>query len=135
MARITTPEGHPRLCVIEIKDENKKSESQLDAMKQAIIYATFISKLLQEQPGWWEFFMGHENLSGRNDYRLDKSDIEVVTIMPAPKEDSSTFENKEIFIPQTGTRLHCHSLYYEQDKFDNEQTFEFSGTFLTRVKE
>lgn len=134
MARIKTPNWHSRLCVIEIKDENKESESQLDAMKQAVIYATFISKLLQEQPDWWEFFMGHENLSGRNDYRLDKSDIEVVTIMPAPKEDSSTFENEEIFIPQTGTRLHCHSLYYEQDKFNNEQTFEFSGTFLTRVK-
>lgn len=133
MARIKTPNGHSRLCVIEIKDENKESESQFDAMKQAVIYATFISKLLHEQPDWWEFFMGHHKLLGRTAKSLDKSDIEVVTIMP--KGNSSTFENKEIFIPQTGTRLHCHSLYYEQDKFDNEQAFEFSGTFLTRVKE
>ena len=133
MARIKTPNWHSRLCVIEIKDENKESESQFDTMKQAVIYATFISKLLHEQPDWWEFFMGHHKLSGKNAKNLDKSDIEVVTIMP--KGNTSTFENEEIFIPQTGTRLHCHSLYYEQDKFDNEQAFEFSGTFLTRVKE
>lgn len=132
LARIRTAEGHIRLCVIEIKDENKDEESQKTAMSQAIAYATFIAKLLQHQPNWMEFFMGHKDQRDRIPSTLDKHDIEVVTIMPKGKTE--TFENKVIEIPDTQFKLHCHSLYYDKEKFVKSGTFDFSGTFLKEIK-
>ena len=132
LARIRTEEGHLRLSIIEIKDENKKEESQMVAMSQAISYATFIATLLQHQPNWMEFFMGHKTRRGRFSGTLDKFDIEVVTIMP--KGNTETFENKVIEIPDTQFKLHCHSLYYDKEKFEKSGVFDFSGTFLKEIK-
>lgn len=133
LARIKT-EGncHTRLCVIEIKDENKVSESQKTAMSQAITYATFVAKLLTEQPDWMEFFMGHKTKRNRNSRCLDQFDIEVVTIMP--EGITETFENKVLEVPGTNFKLHCHSLYYNPQKFSETHNFEFSGTFLAEIK-
>lgn len=133
MARIKT-EGncHTRLCVIEIKDENKASESQKTAMSQAITYATFVAKLLTEQPDWMEFFMGHKTKRNRYSKCLDQFDIEVVTIMP--EGITETFENKVLEVPGTNVKLHCHSLYYNPHKFSETNNFEFSGTFLAEIK-
>lgn len=133
MARIKT-EGncHTRLCVIEIKDENKASESQKTAMSQAITYATFVAKLLTEQPDWMEFFMGHKTKRNRYSRCLDQFDIEVVTIMP--EGITETFENKVLEVPGTNVKLHCHSLYYNPHKFSETHNFEFSGTFLAEIK-
>ncbi|MDE6649686.1 MAG: hypothetical protein K2K45_07135 [Muribaculaceae bacterium] len=132
LARIKTPEGHTRLCVIEIKDENKDSESQKIAMSQAITYATFIAELLTRQPDWMEFFMGHKTKRNRNSRCLDTYDIEVVTIMP--EGNTETFQDKTLKIPDTDFRLHCHSLYYNKQKFLDTNIFEFSGTFLDEIK-
>lgn len=133
LARIKT-EGncHTRLCVIEIKDENKASESQKTAMSQAITYATFVAKLLTEQLDWMEFFMGHKTKRNRNSRCLDQFDIEVVTIMP--EGITETFENKVLEVPGTNFKLHCHSLYYNPHKFSETHNFEFSGTFLAEIK-
>lgn len=60
LTRIVTKDDHIRLCVAEIKDDNIPAESQCKAMSQAVAYATFIAKLVTEQPDWWEFFMKHE---------------------------------------------------------------------------
>ena len=133
LARIKTKgTGHTRLCVIEIKDENKSSESQKAAMSQAITYATFIAKLLTEQPDWMEFFMGHKIKLNRNSRCLDKYDIEVVTIMP--EGNTETYQNKILEIPGTNFKLHCHSLFYNPLKFLGTNDFEFSGTFLDEIK-
>lgn len=133
LARIKT-EGncHTRLCVIEIKDENKASESQKTAMSQAITYVTFVAKLLTEQPDWMEFFMGHKTKRNRNSRCLDQFDIEVVTIMP--EGNTETFENKVLEVLGTNFKLHCHSLYYNPQKFSETHNFEFSGTFLAEIK-
>lgn len=133
LARIKT-EGncHQRLCVIEIKDENKASESQKTAMSQAITYATFVAELLTRQPDWMEFFMGHKTKRNRNSRCLDHFDIEVVTIMP--EGITETFENKVLEVPGTNFKLHCHSLYYNPQKFSETHNFEFSGTFLSEIK-
>ena len=50
--------NHTRLCVIELKDENKPSEPASDVLKQAIKYAVFIRELLRSKAGmqWWELF-------------------------------------------------------------------------------
>ena len=128
LARIKSKNGRIRLCVIEIKDENIPKESQKVAMSQAITYATFIAMLLKEDPNWMEFFMGHHSKIGRAPRSLDKFDIEVVTIMP--EGDTEVFENQILEIPGTEYKLHCHSLYYNKQKFKNTHNFEFSGTFL-----
>ena len=130
LARITNKDGHPRLCVIEIKDKNINSESQKATMSQAIIYATFIAKLLECQPDWMEFFAGHREKRGR--HRIDPSNIEVVTIMP--KGGTEEFVNETLNVPGTHFTLHCHSLYYDDYQFNNNQSFDFSGTFLTEIK-
>lgn len=133
LARIKTKQGHTRICVIEIKDENKSSESQMIAMSQAITYATFVSKLLIECPEWMEFFMGHKSQIGRNTRSLDPYDIEVVTIMPEGRTE--TFENQILEIPGTKYKLHCHSIYYNTSEFMGTRNFKLSGTFLGEIKE
>lgn len=133
MARIKTSEqGHIRLCVIEIKDENKVSESQKIAMSQAVSYATFIVKLLSTQPDWMEFFMGHKTLRNRISRSLDTFDIDVVTIMP--EGDTETFQNEILEIPGTQFNLHCHSLFYNQQKFLENRVLEFTGTLFKEIR-
>ena len=133
LARIKTKEkGHTRLCVIEIKDENKAAESQKIAMSQAITYATFVAKLLTELPDWMEFFMGHKTKLNRNSKCLDKYDIEVITIMP--EGNTEMFQDKILEIPGTDFKLHCHSLYYDPQKYLETRNFEFSGTLLYEMK-
>lgn len=133
LARIKSSEkGHTRLCIIEIKDKNKPTESQKVAMSQAITYATFVAELLTRQPDWMEFFMGHKTKLNRNSKCLDTYDIEVVTIMP--EGDTETFQDKIIEILGTDFKLHCHSLYYNPQKFLETHNFEFSGTFLAEIK-
>ena len=50
--------AHTRLCVIELKDENKPSEPACDVIKQSIRYAVFIRELLRSKAGtqWWNLF-------------------------------------------------------------------------------
>ena len=131
LARIKNKDGHSRLCVIEIKDKNINSESQKATMSQAIIYATFIAKLLECQPDWMEFFAGHREKRGR--HHIDPFDIEVVTIMP--KGGTEEFVNETLNVPGTNFTLHCHSLYYNDYQFNNNQSFYFTGTFTTEIKE
>ena len=59
LARIKPLKGISRICVMEVKDENKPAESQATAMAQAVTYAVFIAYLLQSKSGqhWWDFFM------------------------------------------------------------------------------
>ena len=132
MERFLHIDGHIRLCVCEVKDENKDSESQKDAMSQAITYATFIAKLLTEQPEWWEVFAGHKNQKDAISKKWDKEHIEVVTIMPTGT--SETFDNMELTVPETKFKLTCRSLYYDKQEFENFGNFKFSGTFLEDIK-
>lgn len=116
-----------RLCIMEVKDENKKSESQADAMEQALSYATFIAKLLHSKSGqkWWNFFMNRDS-----DIRPVPSylDLEVVTIMPAgdTEEFCGIIQRNDLAIS-----FHCHSLYYDNEEFKNGQ-FKFSGSFCNK---
>lgn len=141
MARIRTKKDRICLCVCEIKDQNKRAESQRKTMSQALAYATFIAELVTVQPDWWEFFMGHREKRERNPTTLDKSIIEVVTIMPLGTTE--TYENGPI---QTsgGITLRCRSLYYDNEKYqkwlkssekEKESPFVFSGTFLNEIKQ
>lgn len=133
LARFTNSSGKIRLCVMEVKDENLPKESQKKAMAQAISYATFISKLLSDQPDWWEIFSEHETKRGRTVHNLDRNNIEVVTIMP--EGNTEEFCNETVLIPETDMTLHCHSLYYKPELFKTERKFKFEGTFLNELKQ
>lgn len=112
------------ICIMEVKDENKASESQSDAMEQALTYATFIARLLRSKSGrkWWNFFMNRDSDVTDVDQYLN---IDVVTIMP--KGDTEEFTG-DISLPELSTDFHCHSLYYDKSDYDNE-IFSFSGTY------
>lgn len=116
-----------KICVMEVKDENKNSESQADALEQALTYATFIARLLRSKSGqrWNNFFMGRDSDVIPVPRQLD---IEVVTIMP--RGDTAEFTG-DISIPELSTTFHCHTLYYDDDKFKKGE-FIFSGSFCNR---
>ncbi|MCH5178519.1 MAG: hypothetical protein J1F13_02455 [Prevotellaceae bacterium] len=132
ISRIRTKEGHIRLCVMEVKDENEEKETQKNAMSQAIIYATFIAKLIEVQKDWLKFFSGHHRRSGKLSNSLDAKDIEVVTIMPIG--GTETFDKKDLSVMGTDYVLHCRTLYYDKYKFENDNIFEFSGSLLEDIK-
>ena len=126
LSRVKRLNGVSRLCVMEVKDENKEGESQAMAMEQALTYATFIAKLLRSKSGqkWWDFFMGRDSTSSPVPVILD---IDVVSIMPSePKTEE--FVDEVISIPDVNVNFHCHSLYYDDNEFKNGK-FVFSGTY------
>ena len=125
LSRVKRLDKTSRLCVMEIKDENKPSESQSEAMEQALTYATFIAKLLRSKSGqeWWDFLMNRDSTSRPLPSSLE---IDVVTIMPVGS--TAEFVDEIIPIPNLGTNLHCHSLYYDDKEFAKGK-FVFSGTY------
>ena len=125
LSRVKRLDKTSRLCVMEIKDENKPSESQSDAMEQALIYATFVAKLLRSKSGqeWWDFLMNRDSTSRPLPSSLE---IDVVTIMPVGS--TAEFVDEIIPIPSLGTNFHCHSLYYDDMEFAKGK-FVFSGTY------
>lgn len=57
-ARVGTGGRNTNLCIMELKDQNIKQEPPEDAVKQALVYTTFIQKLLRSDAGeiWWKLF-------------------------------------------------------------------------------
>ena len=140
LARIKPLNGTSRICVMEVKDENKPAESQATAMAQAVTYAVFIAYLLRSKSGqhWWDFFM--ENLlkatkekDGTTRNEVPKSlHIDVVTIMP--QGTTEEFCDVDILLDELDTTLHCHSLYYDKEVFQKDETFIFSGTYPNQLR-
>lgn len=140
LARIKPLNGTSRICVMEVKDENKPAESQATAMAQAVTYAVFIAYLLRSKSGqhWWNFFMERsltetkgKDVTTRN--KVPKPlHIDVVTIMP--QGTSEEFCDVDIPLDELDTTLHCHSLYYYDDVFQKDETFIFSGTYPNQLR-
>lgn len=141
LARVKPIKGTSRICIMEVKDENKPAESQANAMSQAITYAIFIAYLLRSKSGqnWWDFFMGRPltRIDNTTQIRVIKElpkvlDIDVVTIMP--KGITEEFCNVDIPLEGLGAILHCHSLYYDDEAFQRDETFIFSGTYPNQLR-
>ena len=144
LARIKPLKGISRICVMEVKDENKPAESQATAMAQAVTYAVFIAYLLRSKSGqhWWDFFMGRslkatKEKDGTTRIHVIKEmpkslDIDVVTIMP--QGTTEEFCDKHILLDELDTTLHCHSLYYDKELFQKDETFIFSGTYPNQLR-
>ena len=130
MARVKYSSTEVRICVIEVKDENKQSESQNATMCQALAYATFVAMLLKSTSGkqWWNFFMNHPEDSSEVPSHIN---IDVVTIMP--EGQSNTYENKLISIQELNVTFHCHSLYYNSSALEKDNKFIFSGTYTQQL--
>lgn len=143
LARIKPIDGISRICVMEVKDENKAAESQATAMAQAVTYAVFIAYLLRSKSGqhWWDFFM-EKLLTATKEKdgttRIDVKEvpkplhIDVVTIMP--QGTTEEFCDKHILLDELDTTLHCHSLYYDKEVFQKDETFIFSGTYPNQLR-
>ena len=140
LARIKPLKRISRICVMEVKDENKPAESQATAMAQAVTYAVFIAYLLRSKSGqhWWNFFMERsltetkgKDVTTRN--KVPKPlHIDVVTIMP--QGTTEEFCDVDILLDELDTTLHCHSLYYDKELFQKDETFIFSGTYPNQLR-
>jgi hypothetical protein len=107
LARIGKSRG-TKLCVLEVKDENGKNEPPAKAIKQGIVYATFLLGLLRSKGGnkWWKLFGFSRD--------LPKSiSIAVACVMPPDIKDT-TFANNEIAIGEDKLILH-YVYFYESD--------------------
>lgn len=124
------------LAVLELKDQNKPSESQAMALQQAIAYATFLAYLLRSESGktWWKIFGKKLEKTNKLPAPLH---IDVVTVMPGPEECSEKGELDDIIITEgdlsgnpneknVSVILHPRTLYYDQM---NGIPTNFYGTF------
>lgn len=125
LARVTHSDGKSRIAIIELKDENKPSESQKDVMTQALIYATCIAYLLRSESGkdWYNIF--RENFKDEKDVP-EKIELDVVTLMPEGTSEEGDLANIEI--EELDVTLHLYTLYYKSDKDGNPESF--SGTLI-----
>lgn len=125
MARITHNDGKSKLAIIELKDENKKGESQNQVMQQALSYATFVAYLLRSKSAdkWWKIF----GYSGPIPKSLD---LDVISLMP--KGDSEEGNLSPIPIKELSVKLNPYTLYYELDSDGIIRGFE--GTLLNNIR-
>lgn len=130
LARVTHSDGKSRIAIIELKDENKPSESQKDVMTQALIYATFITYLLRSESGkdWYNIF--RENFKEEKDVPKE-IELDVVTLMPEGTSEEGDLA--DIPISEVNATLHLYTLYYTKDANGNPDSF--SGTLIKDMKE
>ena len=113
-----------RLVIIELKDQNKKSEPQPEVMQQALVYATFIAHLLRcEECGnmWYNIFRNQWNEVLLNE-KKDRIKIDVITMMPPiPLNKHGEYiynegELKAIDVPGIkGVTLYPYTVYIDAD--------------------
>jgi hypothetical protein len=98
-----------KLCVMELKDENKKKEPPIKALKQAVVYTVFIRELLRSGCGeeWWRLF----GFGGPLPKALT---LYAACVMPAKGDDDPPFEGIELALEEDRIALH-HVYFHEQD--------------------
>jgi predicted transposase YbfD/YdcC len=136
MARIKDRSSKPRLCIMEIKDQNKDSEPQSKVISQAFAYAVFIAYLIRanEAKGtyWWNFFMGRKTYIDNVPAHID---IEVVSVMPEiVSESDAEIDNVTINLNSLNIDLHCRTLYFDEQVYKRCGDFKFSGSFLNDIR-
>ena len=137
LARVQHKNCKWRLAIIELKDDNKRSESQPIVLQQALVYATFIAHLLRDKDcgdAWWNLFRNQDK-----DVLLDDKKeiaIDVITMMPpipCDKKGNPIYEECEmrpIPVPYIqNVTLYPSTIYIETNdsKSNIERTF---GTLI-----
>lgn len=107
LARTGTGGLNTRLCIMELKDENKKSEPAAIVLKQAIIYTVFIHELLQSDAGaaWWKLF-------GFGGAIPKKLVLLAACVMPDCKDADIAFAGDEYDID--GDIIQLHYVYFNE---------------------
>ncbi len=137
LARNIKSPGNWRYTIIELKDENKPTESQATVMTQALIYATFMAFLFRSKSGkdWWNIF---RNPPKNEKYDKQKSvpehiDLDVVTLMPSGDSSEGIMDDIETdkLFPKLhlNTTLHLYTLYYKTDAQGNPCAIDEKSTF------
>ena len=99
------------LCIMEVKDENIKREPPKDAVKQAVIYSTFILVLLRSSCGklWWKLF----GFSGQIPKKLV---VFAACMMPSNGNNDYSFEGMDLIVGNDVIRLHYGYFTEESNK-------------------
>ena len=107
LARVGTGGRATNLCIMELKDENTKKEPPLVALKQAVIYATFIRELIRSDSGqdWWKLF----GFGGKVPRKLV---LYAACVMPSNQNNDTSFKGMELDI--IGDTIKLHYLYFTE---------------------
>lgn len=113
-----------RLCIMELKDENKKSEPSKEVIKQAIAYTTFIRELLRSDsgPAWWKIF-------GFNGKIPEPLELFAACVMPSNSGNDYSLRDMELNIDMDTIKLHY--LYFTFTEENNKITIKPCDTTLT----
>lgn len=116
--------ANSHLCVFELKDENQKSEPMEVVLQQALSYAVFLAKLLDDERSnnWWKV------LGYKNEKNVNKV-IDVVGLMPKGTEIDC---EEEYYVGSFTLRL--RTLYFDKEALFERDTIEFSGSFYNEIK-
>lgn len=119
--------GGRRICVMELKDENKSDEPPQKVMKQAVAYATFIARLLRSESGnnWYKIF------GFSNETVPDELTIDVSVVMPYDEVRNENFETIEPIQVAENTYLKLYSLYFIRNE---NGVREFVGSLKDDMK-
>ena len=141
LARVAHNDGSWRLAVIELKDENKKGESQPVVMQQALAYATFVAHLLRDPDCgdfWWNIFRNQDDERALDENKELK--IDVVTMMPpipVDKNQKPIYDEGEmqpIKVPGVpNVTLYPSTIYIDAD-LENSRINNVYGTLIDEKK-
>jgi hypothetical protein len=97
------------LCIMELKDENNKSEPPKAALEQAVAYATFIRELLRSDAGaaWWKLFGFQRAIPKR-------LELFAACVMPSNDNNDYSFRNRECNVEEDTIKLHY--LYFNEEQ-------------------
>lgn len=133
LARIKHQDNTNHLAIIELKDENRVSESQEVAMFQALTYSTFIAHLLRSSSGikWWNIFREDYSTSQVKSFNSNRPiELDVITLMPVG--ESTEGELDPIVLESLNVRLNLYTLFYNKDSNGNPSSFV--GSLLDIIK-
>jgi len=110
LARVGTG-PNTKLCIMEIKDENKHKDDPMKAIEQGLAYAVFIRELLRSASGetWWKLF----------GFKLSvpkKLKLSVACVMPLNENkynNDTSFKGKSITIGED--TINIHYLYFGEN--------------------
>ena len=111
LARTGTGGKNTRLCIMELKDENKPSEPVNIVVQQAIKYAVFIRELLRSDAGeaWYKLF-------GFSSAIPEKLILNAVCVMPDAEGTDISFAGEEYDID--GDIIQLHYLFFEETSWN-----------------
>ena len=107
LARTGTGGRNTHLCILEVKDENKPSESADIVIQQALKYTVFIRELLRSEAGavWWKLF-------GFNGAIHDTLLLHTICVMPDNDNVDTFFGGDKYDID--GDTIELHYIYFKE---------------------